>query len=417
MKNYQTPILLVILVIVLSTSFFAYTIESEKRELQEELIELSKVKYGLFSVDEWEKILSEIISKRINDFDLDDTNKDKIRARLSSFLETAVDELEKSFNEKNTGSLTGLLKRGTANVTDVFGVMKEDIPEITESIMNFMNDPENRERIKEYLIKKMNQYSDETFSKIDYTRYNQILEKHGVSEKQMAIRIVKAKIDFLENQRIPYTTALFSCIVLLFLGVVFYKEPGQVDFTYLTVICGVLLLVGVLLPMINIDARVSEMSFHLMGEQIQFTDQVLYFKSKSILEVVSLMLSNSKVDVFMVGFLVLLFSVLFPFSKLISSLVYLYSKKLRDYKVIKFLVFKTAKWSMADVMVVAIFMAYIGFSGIVSEQLKDLENIALDVDILTTNASSLQIGFFLFTSFAVLSTAVSYKLYYSFNKE
>jgi uncharacterized paraquat-inducible protein A len=33
------------------------------------------------------------------------------------------------------------------------------------------------------------------------------------------------------------------------------------------------------------------------------------------------------------------------------------------------MVFKTGKWSMADVIVVAIFMAYIGFSGIVGEQL------------------------------------------------
>ncbi|MEP1141530.1 MAG: paraquat-inducible protein A, partial [Balneola sp.] len=83
-----------------------------------------------------------------------------------------------------------------------------------------------------------------------------------------------------------------------------------------------------------------------------------------------------------------------------------------DNTVIKFLVFKTAKWSMADVMVVAIFMAYIGFTGIISEQLSSLENIVLNVDIMTTNASSLQIGFFLFTSFAVLSLLVSHKLQY-----
>lgn len=74
------------------------------------------------------------------------------------------------------------------------------------------------------------------------------------------------------------------------------------------------------------------------------------------------------------------------------------------------MVFKTGKWSMADVMVVAIFMSYIGFSGILTEQLNQLEGLTNKIDILTTNKSSLQIGFFLFTSFAILSLLVSQKL-------
>ena len=65
---------------------------------------------------------------------------------------------------------------------------------------------------------------------------------------------------------------------------------------------------------------------------------------------------------------------------------------------------------MADVMVVAIFMSYIGFSGILTEQLGQLEGLTNKIDILTTNKSSLQIGFFLFTSFVILSLLVSQKL-------
>ncbi|HAC16427.1 MAG TPA: hypothetical protein DCE78_10860 [Bacteroidetes bacterium] len=153
-----------------------------------------------------------------------------------------------------------------------------------------------------------------------------------------------------------------------------------------------------------------------MGESISFTDQILYFKSKSILEVVQVMLLNDKLEVVAVGILVLVFSVIFPLSKLTSSVLFIYSDRLRKNSVVRFLIFKTAKWTMADVMVVAIFMAYIGFSGIISEQLKDLETIVTQVDMLTTNGSSLQIGFFLFTGFAFLSLLVSHKLQYSYSK-
>jgi hypothetical protein len=71
---------------------------------------------------------------------------------------------------------------------------------------------------------------------------------------------------------------------------------------------------------------------------------------------------------------------------------------------------------MADVMVIAIFMAFIGFSGILRDQLKVIEVDSENFDLLTTNASTLQVGFFTFLCFAVLGLLVSHKLQYSFKE-
>ncbi len=410
MHKYRTPFLFFCLAGILASSIFIFRIESEKRVLETELIELSKVKYGLFNVDVWTEELSRIIIKRVNDFDLSDSRETELRDKIKEFLEVAIAELEEGFEEENKGSVGGFLKRGVASVTDVFGLMREKIPEITESIIIFVKDPENKELAKDFLIEKMQEYSDSTFSEIDYSLYDEILGKHDATQKREAINIIKEKVSDLNKKRTPYSAVLFGFIGLLGFMIPFSSDFQKIEFTVLTLICGILLAVGVLIPMINIDARISRMEFELLGESIVFIDQVLYFKSKSILEVVWVMITNKKVDVMAVGILVFSFSVLFPVSKLAGSVAYVYSQKLKDNPVIKFLVFKTAKWSMADVMVVAIFMAYIGFTGIISEQLTDLENIALNVDIMTTNASNLQIGFFLFTSFAVMSLLVSHKM-------
>jgi len=56
---------------------------------------------------------------------------------------------------------------------------------------------------------------------------------------------------------------------------------------------------------------------------------------------------------------------------------------------------------MADVMVVAIFMAFIGFRGLISSQLDDFADTTRPLEILTTNGTSLQVGFFLFLSFCL----------------
>lgn len=413
MSKFRVLIFTVCLVGASISASFLFNQEEQKRTLQAELVELSMVKYGIFSVDEWEQRISEIIVKRLNEFKLEENKESELRVSIEDFLHEAIDKLEDSFNDKNSGSIGGVFKRGVANLTDVFGVMREDIPLITESILAFIKDPQNKELARDFLLNKLEEYSDETFSEIDYSMYNNILEKHGTDTKNDAREIINTKIADLETKQAPFIYVVFGFALLAFVTVVFSKEFEQLEFLVLTLLCAVFLTVGLLLPMINIDARISSMEIMLMGESIRFTDQILYFKSKSILEVVWVMLQDGKTDVMAVGILVFSFSVLFPVSKLSTSLIYVYAEKLRTNPIIKFLVFKTAKWSMADVMVVAIFMAYIGFSGIISSQLQDLENITDYVELVTTNASSLQIGFYLFTTFALLSLLVSHKMQFS----
>jgi hypothetical protein len=189
-----------------------------------------------------------------------------------------------------------------------------------------------------------------------------------------------------------------------------FKESSNLKITIYVLAAVHLLALGVFLPMIDIDARIASMELQLMGEAISFKDQVLYYKSKSIMEVSSIMLSQGKTKVMLVGILVLLFSVIFPVSKLISSLLLIFKRSLQRNKIIHFLVFKSGKWSMADVMVVAIFMSYIGFTGIISNQLKQLENSIESLEVLSTNKSELQNGFFFFMGFVIMSIFISQRI-------
>jgi len=196
----------------------------------------------------------------------------------------------------------------------------------------------------------------------------------------------------------------FLCILLI---IFFEKNHSKLKITLYILAALHLLILGVFLPMIAIDARISSMELQLMGEPISFANQVLYYKSKSIMEVSKVMLSQGEIKVMLVGILVLLFSVIFPVSKLIASVFLIFKRTLKDNKIIRFLVFKSGKWSMADVMVVAIFMSYIGFTGIISSQLGQLENVSSSLHVLTTNNSELQNGFFFFMGFVILSIFIS----------
>jgi uncharacterized paraquat-inducible protein A len=100
-----------------------------------------------------------------------------------------------------------------------------------------------------------------------------------------------------------------------------------------------------------------------------------------------------------VGILVIAFSIVFPILKIISSITYYYDYcKARTNKVVNFFVIHSGKWSMADVLVVAIFMANIGFNGIVNSQLGNFGEEAPNLELITTNGTSLEPGYYLFMS-------------------
>ena len=117
------------------------------------------------------------------------------------------------------------------------------------------------------------------------------------------------------------------------------------------------------------EATISQMVFVLMGHPVNFENQVLYFQSKSILDVFWVMITHKDMLMKIVGALLITFSIIFPVLKLTASLGYYFNMRgSRNNRLINFFVFKSGKWSMADVMVVAIFMAFIGFNGIITSQ-------------------------------------------------
>ena len=54
----------------------------------------------------------------------------------------------------------------------------------------------------------------------------------------------------------------------------------------------IILLVGLTTTMIEVDARIKSLNFFLLGTNISFKNQVLFFQSKSIVDVVRILIQN-----------------------------------------------------------------------------------------------------------------------------
>lgn len=403
MKNIRLLLIISLLLSLGTLAVLIYQTNHKKRLIKEDLIEISDIKYGLFNVDEWRDIVSEIIAKKIDELEVQGKDKVKLEKKITDFLHDVIHDFEKDYYDKNRDSFSGIIKNIGASAFDIFGSMKIRIPEFSKQIVEFLDDPENKKNLKAYITAKINEYAENTFSEVDYSAHNAVLKKYPWGDRPATIAGLRTLLNDIQEQSnlYKYILAVIAVItaVFIFLAQVFSK----MEFILLTLVCLLFLVLGLTLPMIEIDARISDFKISLLGEQINFQQQVIYYKSKSIIEVIQLMIQQGGFDLLMVGLLVFIFSVLFPLSKLITSVCMVLLPRIKSNKIALFLVYKTGKWSMADVMVVAIFMAYIGFSGILTEQLSQIEGLSSKVEVLTTNQSSIQIGFFAFTAFALLS--------------
>ncbi len=410
MNHIFSKIALIALFILISfSSFQSYKLENSKRVLKQDLIVLSDIKYGMFNVDEWKKQFAKIIINRIKELKLKGKDRVVAQKKIKKLLYEVIEKFELNYKKENRQkALFGIsLKNIGADIFEIFDKLRKNVPKITEEIINFLEKKENRESIKDFILLQLDKYRDSTFQKVDYSALNAILENYNSTTKENCQTQIHNAIKVVDEKINSYNLMILIVYILVLISMLIRKKHTTFSIPFYIFIAFQLLLLGVLLPMIDIDARIGLMEFNLIGETISFKDQILYYKSKSIIEMSKLMVQQEKIRVIVVGILVITFSLVFPLLKLLSSLILIFKRQLIQNSIVSFLVFKSGKWSMADVMVVAIFMSYIGFSGIISSQLDQLEKISTNINILTTNNSELQNGFYFFLGFVIMSICIS----------
>jgi len=400
------------LILLATIAYLCYQViilSEANQERKLDLSEINHIKYGLLNIDEWEEKIATIITKKINEFELVPENRDKLKENLEHMLNGLIDDFEKIFKARTSGKFSKFKKWIAGFAIDI-DELRANVPVFAETILEELNDPETKEDLKAFVLGKLDEFLDDTFNKESLIRLHELLDKYGYSSKEDCRRELKSIIE--EEQKLInyYVMAIIGLtLILLFINLLNKRKLSLPQVFIIVLALGCLLFSGVSIPMIELEARIDLLIFQLIGEEIVFKEQIFFFQSKSILNVVGLLMEDQAIQMKVVGGLIFTFSVLFPGLKLFSSILYK-NKKLQKTALIRFFVLKSGKWSMADVMVVAIFMAFIGFNGVVSSQLKNLSDAAKPVEIFSTNGTQLVGGFFLFLMFCISSLLLSEKL-------
>lgn len=407
MNYLKKTIFLFLLLLIGFCSWTLFQIEQERRDLKTDQIEINHIKYGLFNADEWKVILADIVTKKINEFEVTPDNRKEVLKKTEALLYKLIDEVERVYREKNQRSFGGLIKQLFADVFVDMDKIRSGVPEYAEALVDELNKPETKANIRQMVIDKINQYADQTVGTMDYSARDAIFSKYEIDSKEVFSLKYQKINEGLQAQKRLYTLLLLSVSILFCVMSIKIQKGDRLEVACFAIGALALLICGVTLPMIDIEATIDRFSFMLVGEEVMFADQVLFFQSKSIFEVVQLLVINGDPGLITVAFLIFGFSVLLPLTKLITTMTSLIRMKAPNNQFFSWILFRSAKWSMADVMVVALFMSYLGFSGVISGQLSQIERNTGNLEIFTTDNSSLQLGFFLFTAYVLFGLLLS----------
>jgi paraquat-inducible protein A len=400
-------LMILVLSIVLCRDIIVRSISSQHDKT--DYAELNHIKYGLFSIDEWKRQIAVILADEINSMDLSEANQQALRKHIETVLASLIDEVDKKVRAGNSDSAKGRFKQSVIDAFVSVEDVKKGIPAYADIVLKEMKKAETKGQLRSALTKKLDQYFNKTFGTKTKAQVRRILQRNDRKDIESARTSLKKTIamnhDLLAKEAV--LLILVSIVLFSFLG--FRRRPlSPSGFLMLIASLVLLLTAGVTTPMIDIEAKISQLKFVLIGHTIHFDNQVLYFQSKSILDVFRIMVTHKDLLMKFVGVLLLTFSVFFPLLKIISSFAYYHNyRSARENPLIKFFVLKAGKWSMADVMVIAMFMTYIGFNGIITSQLGQLNESGPQMDLLATNGTSLQPGFYLFLAYVLLGLFLS----------
>ena len=375
-----------------------------RRLIRTDLAEIENARYGILSADQWRTIIGPMLNAQIDQLDFKGQSK-SLRPQVQRALNALLDKMDA---DKPSG-IQGMF------VSKMIASLRPKVPEYTNVVMAQLVNKGTEKGFKDSIRGVLANAVANTFGNTDMSTYNAILHHYGCASGAACEQTLDQQIAVADTQLNRDYLTVLACaalaFILLMIGTPALSRAAVVVLMSFCIAMGV---GGVLSPMLEVEVRVTKIDATLLGTPIEFRDQSLYYRSKTVYEVFQTLIHMGRPEMSVVGVLVILFSVVFPTLKMLALAASLFRPTLlRTNRFVKLLAFELSKWSMADVMVLAIFMSFVAFNGVIGSAFDGLRSVPnVQQVLIPTNASKILPGYYLFIGFCVSSILLSRKLHH-----
>jgi hypothetical protein len=406
-----------LVILLCAEGFFAWRLHilsGQQEQIKKDYTDINNITLGLMSVDNWQDKVAGIISRQVKHFKLSPKEKKELQVEVQQVIYALIDKAEAMVN-KPQKSLGAKIRKLAVKTFVNTGKIRAQVPAFARTVIAKVDNPQEKNQLSTLAMSKFNEArhsgSLDSAHQANDSLTNVMYQKYRVTNGDQLDSKLTALLKTYRTQTYQYGFGMLACILSVLACWWFLRKKEELHATLFVLsllFAFILLAVGLTASMIEVDCRIKSLDFVLLGEHVQFQNQVLFYESKSILGVVKVLFSQTGADSIGVGALILCFSILFPVTKLLSTGIHLLSKRsVAENRIIKFFAFQSGKWSMADVIVIAVLMAYIGLNGLLDRQLASLNIDSHDLTLITTNNTSLQPGYIIFISFVLYGLILS----------
>jgi hypothetical protein len=383
---------------------------AKRRVLRTELAEISHARYDLLNVDHWVAKLVPILNAKVDALDLKSASEG-LRPTVERSLYALLDQVKETMSAPNPQSKGGGQMGGGAMMANMMiGALKPHVPEYTDVVMAELRKPENEAAVRAYIKSMLADAPKTTFANIDTRYFSYILKEHGCADAGACQQLLANRIHEADDRiAYYYLTALAASAMAFLLLMIGRPVLGRAAIVVLLLFCVVLLCGGIFTPMLEVEAKISHLGFTFLGAPVSFGEQVLYFQSKSVLEVFPHAGDHGParhVDRRRIGADV---QRRLSHHQDFHSLVLPVPPVPARQSLARFFALESSKWSMADVMALAIFMSFVAFNGLIANTMSGLQQTGADL-VIPTESSKILPGYFLFIGFCLASLFLSKKL-------
>ncbi len=407
------------LVLLLPAIWFSWrTIDglAVRRDFRTDLAELEHIRYGLLSADQWRTIIGPILNAQVDKLDLKGQTKN-LRPMVEHSLNELLDNIKQQMSAPQPASSRAPAAPGLhappMMVNMIIDSLRPHVPEYTNVVLAELAKPQNQVAFKESVRSVMTDAVKNTFSATDMTTYSAVLRRYGCSTGPACEQTLNDRIQQADTQlNRDYLIVLASAALGFILLTAGRRPLSRAAVLVLMLFCITMLIGGVLSPMLEVEVRITRLDATLLGSPIEFRDQTLYYRSKTVLEVSRSLIEMHRPAMSLVAVLVILFSVVFPALKMLALCASLFRPSLLgSSRIVRLLAFQLSKWSMADVMVLAIFMSFVAFNGVIESGMAGMRaSPSIQQLVIPTNSSTILPGYYLFIGFCLASIYLSKKL-------
>jgi len=224
LKSFTSKIITAISIVFILVSIFLsgklITCAKDNQQYRFDLAEINSIQYGLLNADEWKVALSEIITRKIEEFELTPENQEQLKEQVEALLYRLLDEV----NEVLKNDM-GAIKRYLVNAFVDLEELKENVPELSKTLLEELAKPENKENISFYLLGKLDTFVAETFNEDEQLRLNQLLEKYQFEDKVIAsLQLQQLSFETTKKLQIDALLLVFFLLLVFLLNILYRNK-------------------------------------------------------------------------------------------------------------------------------------------------------------------------------------------------